>query len=62
MSHWSAERQLWHGAQLAPPYQMQSAQASKRYPDVAVSDDEQTSAKLCCVEIDEVAVAFGPPT
>ena len=28
---------------------------------VAGSGDKQASAKLCCVEIDEVAVAFGPP-
>jgi hypothetical protein len=26
------------------------------------SGDEQAKAKLCCVEIDETAVAFGPPT
>jgi len=32
------------------------------YPDVEGSGDQQASAKLCCVEIDEVAVAFGPPT
>jgi hypothetical protein len=36
--------------------------AAKPYPDVAGSGDKQASAKLCCVEIDEVAVAFGPPT
>ncbi len=36
--------------------------AARSYPDVAGSGDEQASAKLCCVEIDEVAVAFGPPT
>jgi hypothetical protein len=30
---------------------------------VAGSGDEQAKAKLCCcVEIDEVAIAFGPPT
>jgi hypothetical protein len=29
--------------------------------DVAGSGDEQAGAKLCCVEIDEAAVAFGPP-
>jgi hypothetical protein len=29
---------------------------------VGGSGDKQASAKLCCVEIDEVAVAFGPPT
>jgi hypothetical protein len=28
---------------------------------VASSGDKQASAKLCCVEIEEVAVAFGPP-
>jgi hypothetical protein len=26
------------------------------------SGDKQASAKLCCVEIEEVAVAFGPPS
>ena len=31
------------------------------YPDVAGSGDKQAKAKLCCVEIDELAVAFGPP-
>jgi hypothetical protein len=36
--------------------------AAKSYPDVAGSGDKQAKAKLCCVEIDEVAVAFGPPT
>jgi hypothetical protein len=35
--------------------------AAKSYPDVAGSGDKQAKAKLCCVEIDEVAVAFGPP-
>jgi hypothetical protein len=25
------------------------------------SGDEQAKAKLCCIESDEVAVAFGPP-
>jgi hypothetical protein len=35
--------------------------AAKSYPDAAGSGDKQASAKLCCVEIDEVAVAFGPP-
>jgi hypothetical protein len=29
---------------------------------VVGSDDKQPKAKLCCVEIDEIAVAFGPPT
>jgi hypothetical protein len=28
---------------------------------MAGSGDEQTIAKLCRTEIDEVAVAFGPP-
>jgi hypothetical protein len=28
---------------------------------MAGSGDKQTTAKLCCVEIEEVAVAFGPP-
>jgi hypothetical protein len=36
--------------------------AAKWCPDVAGSGDKQASTKLCCVEIDEVAVAFGPPT
>jgi hypothetical protein len=35
--------------------------AAKSYPDVAGSGDKQAKAKLCCVEIDEVTVAFGPP-
>ena len=35
--------------------------AAKPYPDVAGSGDKQAKAKLCYVEIDEVAVAFGPP-
>jgi hypothetical protein len=35
---------------------------SESYPGVAGSGDKQAKAKLCCVEIDEVAVAFGPPT
>jgi hypothetical protein len=34
----------------------------KPYPVVAGSGDEQAKAKLCCVEIDEVVVAFDPPT
>ena len=29
---------------------------------MAGSGDKQASAKLCHLEIDEVAVAFGPPT
>ena len=29
---------------------------------LAGSGEEQASAKLCRVEFDEVAVAFGPPT
>jgi hypothetical protein len=36
--------------------------AAKSYPDVAGSGDKQAKAELCRVEIDEVAVAFGPPT
>jgi hypothetical protein len=36
--------------------------AAKSFPDVAGSGDKQAEAKLCCVEIDKVAVAFGPPT
>jgi len=35
--------------------------AAKSYPDAAGSGDKQAKAKLCCVEIDEVTVAFGPP-
>jgi hypothetical protein len=31
-------------------------------PGCGGSGDEQAKAKLCCVEIDEVAIAFGPPT
>jgi hypothetical protein len=30
--------------------------------DCGGSGDEQAKAKLCCVEIDEVAIAFDPPT
>jgi hypothetical protein len=29
--------------------------------DAAGSGHEQAKAKLCCIERDEVAVAFGPP-
>ncbi|HEY6605287.1 MAG TPA: hypothetical protein VIZ44_03000, partial [Gaiellaceae bacterium] len=29
---------------------------------MAGSGDKQAKAKLCCLEIEEVAVAFGPPT
>src|ERR1022692_2143302 len=36
--------------------------AAKWYPAVAGSGDKQASAKLWRLEIDEVAVAFGPPT
>jgi len=36
--------------------------AAKSYPDVAGSGDKQAKAELCCIEIDEVAVAFCPPT
>src|ERR1022692_238885 len=36
--------------------------AAKWYPAVAGSGDKQASAKLCRLEIDEVAVAFSPPT
>jgi hypothetical protein len=35
---------------------------AKSYLDVAGSGDKQAKAKLCRVEIDEVAVAFSPPT
>jgi hypothetical protein len=31
-------------------------------PGCGGSGDEQAKAKLSCVEIDEVAIAFGPPT
>ena len=41
---------------------LEPSSAANSYPDVVGSGDEQASAKLCCVEIDEVAVAFGPPT
>ena len=34
---------------------------SNSYEDVAGSGDKQAQAKLCHVEIDDVAVAFGPP-
>jgi hypothetical protein len=34
---------------------------SNPYEDVAGSGDKQAQAKLCRVEIDDVAVAFGPP-
>jgi hypothetical protein len=55
----------------APDYPFRSARLSADRPSAAAdgqleqqagSGDEQASAKLCCVEIDEVAVAFGPPT
>ncbi len=36
--------------------------AAKSYPDVTGSGDKQAKAKLCRIEIDEVAVAFFPPT
>ena len=35
--------------------------AAKWCPAVAGSGDQQAKAELCCIEIDEVAVAFGPP-
>ena len=34
---------------------------SNLYPDVAGSGDKKAKAKLCRLESDEVAVAFGPP-
>ena len=37
------------------------AEPSRSYQMWRGSGDEQAKAKLCCVEIDEVAVAFGPP-
>jgi hypothetical protein len=36
--------------------------AAKWYPAVPGSGDKQAKAKLCRLEIDEVAVAFGPST
>jgi hypothetical protein len=38
------------------------ARAAKSCPGAAGSGDKQAKAKLCRIEIDEVAVAFCPPT
>jgi hypothetical protein len=53
----SGVRAFWPDDRCAPPGSVLGV-----VPDVAGSGDKQASAKLCCVEIDEVAVAFGPPT
>ena len=37
------------------------ASGSEACPAVPGSGDKQAKAKVCSVEIDEVAVAFGPP-
>jgi len=38
------------------------ASGSEVVPSCGGSGDKQASAKFCRLEIDEVAVAFGPPT
>jgi hypothetical protein len=48
----------WASNSLDTPW----LRAATSYPDMAGSGDKQAKAELCCIEVDEIAVAFCPPT